>query len=306
MLVGLVVLISFNVVKIEKIFEILKAVKPVWILVIVTLQILTYISLSRLWLSVANKGGFRIPAKSLARLAIEKFAVDQLVPTAGVAGNLVVVRVMKKLGVPQPIAIEALALDMMAYYGSFALLGIALMLLLWIHYSTLFIVPVLLGCFSAVMVLLVLIIWKIVNHQEENFPAWLRKLKAVQSFSRFIEGVSEERMSSKSLLAAVFFYQLMIFLLDALTLWAIFQALNVNVSFLISLIGFILAAIGGLISLLPGGIGIFEASGVSALVFLGVPFEAAITGTLLLRAFTLWLPLIPGVLFAYHDHVAEN
>jgi glycosyltransferase 2 family protein len=54
-------------------------------------------------------------------------------------------------------------------------------------------------------------------------------------------------------------------------------------------------SIGGVISFLPGGIGGFEAACAGVLVLLGVDLEEALAGTLLLRAFVLWLPLIPGL-----------
>ncbi|GGE00407.1 hypothetical protein GCM10011515_20280 [Tsuneonella deserti] len=47
---------------------------------------------------------------------------------------------------------------------------------------------------------------------------------------------------------------------------------------------------------IPLGLGTFEASATAMLVALHIPFEAALTGVLLLRGLTLWLPLIPGLL----------
>ena len=50
---------------------------------------------------------------------------------------------------------------------------------------------------------------------------------------------------------------------------------------------------------IPLGLGTFEATAAAMLHALGVPIEAAITATLLLRGFTLWLPLIPGGLLLH-------
>jgi uncharacterized membrane protein YbhN (UPF0104 family) len=45
----------------------------------------------------------------------------------------------------------------------------------------------------------------------------------------------------------------------------------------------------------PLGLGSFEAGSTASLVLLGVPLEAALAATLLLRGFTLWLPLSIGL-----------
>ena len=47
---------------------------------------------------------------------------------------------------------------------------------------------------------------------------------------------------------------------------------------------------------IPMGLGSYEATATAMLTMLGVPLEAAIAATLLLRSLTLWLPLIPGML----------
>jgi uncharacterized membrane protein YbhN (UPF0104 family) len=46
------------------------------------------------------------------------------------------------------------------------------------------------------------------------------------------------------------------------------------------------------------GLGSFEAVSIGMLRALGVPFEAALSATLLFRGYTLWLPLIPGMFAA--------
>lgn len=43
------------------------------------------------------------------------------------------------------------------------------------------------------------------------------------------------------------------------------------------------------------GLGSFEAAATGMLHLVGVPTEVAFAGTLLLRLFTLWLPLNPGL-----------
>ena len=52
------------------------------------------------------------------------------------------------------------------------------------------------------------------------------------------------------------------------------------------------------LSPIPLGLGTFETSCVGMLHLLGVPLEAALAATLLLRGFTVWLPMPPGLWLA--------
>ena len=58
---------------------------------------------------------------------------------------------------------------------------------------------------------------------------------------------------------------------------------------------FVLASIVAMLSLIPLGLGSFEAACVGLLVMLGIRLETALAATLLFRGFTLWLPMIPGL-----------
>jgi uncharacterized membrane protein YbhN (UPF0104 family) len=61
---------------------------------------------------------------------------------------------------------------------------------------------------------------------------------------------------------------------------------------------FVLASMVATVGPIPLGLGTFEVSCVSMLGVMGVPIEAALTSTLLLRGLTLWLPMLPGMWLA--------
>jgi hypothetical protein len=86
-----------------------------------------------------------------------------------------------------------------------------------------------------------------------------------------------------------------VFLLDSATLWVMLNAVGQHVSFWVAYPSFVLASIVATIGPIPLGLGTFEATCVAMLRILGIPIEAALTATLLLRGFTLWLPMLPGL-----------
>jgi len=79
------------------------------------------------------------------------------------------------------------------------------------------------------------------------------------------------------------------------------QAVGVAVDPLTAVAGVTMGTIIGTVTFLPSGVGGFEAGATATLALLGVPVEAALAGTLLLRGLTLWVPLAPGIWLARHD-----
>jgi uncharacterized protein (TIRG00374 family) len=96
-------------------------------------------------------------------------------------------------------------------------------------------------------------------------------------------------------------FQASIFLLDAATLWAMLRAIGQRVSFLLAFPSFIVASMVASLGLIPLGLGTFEATCIAMLRALGVPLEAALTATLLLRGLTLWAPMAPGLWLARRE-----
>jgi uncharacterized protein (TIRG00374 family) len=83
-----------------------------------------------------------------------------------------------------------------------------------------------------------------------------------------------------------------------LTLWVVLLSIGQAVHPMVPFTVFIAASVFGTVSPVPMGLGTFEAVAVATLGLLGVPIEAALTATLLLRGFTFWLPMLPGLVLA--------
>ena len=59
--------------------------------------------------------------------------------------------------------------------------------------------------------------------------------------------------------------------------------------------GFFIGMLGNLLPI-PGGVGGVEGGMVGAYTAFGVDFDLALVAVLVFRAFTFWLPLVPGVI----------
>jgi uncharacterized membrane protein YbhN (UPF0104 family) len=62
-----------------------------------------------------------------------------------------------------------------------------------------------------------------------------------------------------------------------------------------------MSALLAILGVIPGGLGLFEGGAVAMLRWFDVPVEAGLAATLLLRAWTFWLPMVPGMWIAHHE-----
>ncbi|MBX4199886.1 flippase-like domain-containing protein [Candidatus Parcubacteria bacterium] len=301
LLLTFIILLLTHAVSIENFLHLLKTARPAWLILAVVFQAVTYFSLAMIWYEVGRVNKFKFKIFSLTKLALEKFAVDQILHVGGIAGKVAAVKLMQKMNVPPSVAMEALLVDTLTYYAAYAVLAIAVLLLLALYYHSFFVLPLLLILFITAMVLIILGIWWLVKHRDWQPPEKINKYSIVRELREMIVDINPENMGSPKLLISVGLFQLSIFLLDALTLWAILLSLGVDVSLVLAFMGFVVPAIGALVTLLPGGIGGYEVSSTAVLALLGVPIEAAIAATILIRGFTLWIPLIPGSFMVHHD-----
>ena len=90
-------------------------------------------------------------------------------------------------------------------------------------------------------------------------------------------------------------------MLDAATLSAMLRAVGSPAGFAPVFASFVIGSVVATIMVMPGGIGTFEGSAIAMLHMFGVPLEASLASVLLLRGFTFWLPMIPGLWLARRE-----
>lgn len=97
------------------------------------------------------------------------------------------------------------------------------------------------------------------------------------------------------LIFEVIAFQTGIFLLDAATLWCTGRAVSLIVDVGSTFMSFVLASVVATLSPIPLGLGSFEGTCTGLLHLMGGGLEASFAATLILRGFTLWLPMLPGL-----------
>ncbi len=285
-----------------RLWELLRNASVSWLLVALVLQVGTYVADGIKWQIATQKYGHRIPLKELSKIAVEQLSMNQFIPSVGMAGNAVVGREMLRIGIPMVVVMKAIAIDILSTLASYCVLTILLFFLLEINgLLSLYILLFLIAFFIFISLVTVAFWYLLRYHKKWRVLHWLRKFKPISNTLGFMSQIPNQEDISPKLFFQSTILRLFIILLDGVTLWTLMQAISTPVTQVSALMALILGSIGGIISFLPGGIGGFEAACAWILVLMGTDLEEAVAGTLLLRAFVLWLPLIPGLIFMRRD-----
>lgn len=300
LLVGGVVFAVLHWGDVKKFAELVAHSEPLWLIAAAGAQLLTYVALAIEWALVLRAGKCRAPFGKLLGLTVAKHFADQMVPTAGMSGNVVVVDRLQSIGASRAVALATLIMTIVAYYASYGVASLVALVLLWIHGSTSWVVVALiaasLGLSAAVPALA---LW-LQRKGADAIPRWLRRIRTVCELFEMIKEAPTSLVRSERLIAQCTLLNGVVFALDGLTMQFCLFALGVPASFSASFSAFILASIVVTLGPVPMGLGSFEAVSIGMLRASGLPFEAALSATLLFRGYTLWVPLIPGMIAARH------
>ncbi|ADO69675.1 lysylphosphatidylglycerol synthase transmembrane domain-containing protein [Stigmatella aurantiaca] len=269
--------------------------QPAWLLVALVLQAGTYLSTAFLWKRVLMRTGIHTPVLALARLALMKLAFDQLVPSGGIGGSLVVARGLRKRGASSGAAAASVLVATLSLYAAQAIALGASMLFLWSRHQVTDLMRWLVTAFAIVLAIVPVALLLLTRHRSRPPGPWTRRVPGLEALLRALSEVPPGLLRNPRLLAEATLCTLTVFILDGATLVATLRAIGEPLALEGALVSYLLASVAETVSILPGGVGTFEPAAVGMLSVFGVPVEAALAGVLLLRGFTLWLPLPAGL-----------
>jgi uncharacterized membrane protein YbhN (UPF0104 family) len=293
-----VVVVATHLAEERALVELLGRAEPGWLVAGLLLQGLTYVSAGAVWERALAHRGLPIRLRALVPLGLAKLFTDQAVPTVGLSGTLLVVRGLAGLGVSRGAAVAAMLTGLVAYYLGYLIAIVASIVVFWRHGElrpVILIPAALIGLLAAGVPFGALIL----HRRASRLPTgWLERFPGVGDLKTAMGDGHGTTPFHPRVLVEASLCQLAIFVLDALTLSATLRAVGVALDFPLVFASFVMTSVGTSLSWLPGGLGAFEASCVALLHWHGVPVEAALAATLLLRGLTFWLPMIPGFALA--------
>jgi glycosyltransferase 2 family protein len=300
LLSGLIIA-ALNRSEIEQFAEIARKAQPFWLCAAAVLQLGTYFSVAGSWHSVLSRTEFRLSLPSMVPLALAKLFSDQAMPSGGMSGGALLVAALKRRGVDKPICMAILLVSFVSSYAADLIVAAVSVALLW-YFHELQPWILLVACAFALIAVTIptLALW-VQRKGNRGLPPWLGRVPKLRKFLGTFSEAPVDLIRSPAVLWTATVFQLLVILLDAATLWIMLLAVGQHVSIWVALPGFFLASMVAMIGPIPLGLGTFEATCVTVLHLLGVPVAPALTGTLLFRGFTMWLPMLPGMWLARRE-----
>jgi len=301
LLVAGVIFAAFHWGDVKQFAKLVVNAEPLWLLAALGAQVFTYVTQAFEWLLVLRVCECEASLAKLLPLTVTKHFADQLVPTAGMSGNVVVVDRLRSLGTSRKVAVAAVILTIISYYASYAVSASGALVLLLLTGRQTWLMVGLIAVFLVVAAGIPSLALWLQKKGRRAIPGWLRKIGPVRELFDMIGEAPAMLVRSKTLATELSLLNGVAFVLDGLTMQFCLFALGVDAPFATAFVAFIMASIVVTLAPIPMGLGSFEAVSIGTLRLGGVPFEAALSATLLFRGFTLWLPLLPGMVAARRD-----
>ena len=275
-----------------------ESAEPSWLLLALLLQAATYVPQAEIWRRVSRAAGFPLPLGPLYALSLAKLFIDQALPSAGLSGTIVMARSLEDRGVPRSVVMAAVVINIASYYSAYVIsLVIALVITLVRHQLNPLVelVAVLFALFGIALSVAVLVLS---GRAPGAVSRRLSRLRPLRSGLELLEAADQRLSRDPRRLIPAVACQLAIMLLDTATMWTLVQALGATATPGGIFASFMLASLFRTVGVLPGGLGSFEAMSVLTLKMIGVAIPVGLSATLMFRALSFWLPMLPGLWFS--------
>ena len=294
LLAGLILIVT-HLGELEQFTILVRQAEPTWLVLALLLQMATYVSVSAVWYVPLRQAGQQVSFWSLIPLGVAKLFADQSMPSGGMSGTAFFIAALNRRGIPDHLCMAILILSLVAYYGAYLLAAVTAVLLLYFHHGLNSWIVLVALLFSLVALGTPAVALWLRSLGEKKLPRLLLMVPGLSNLMKAIADAPGELLHNPILILLTTFFHAAVFVLDASTLWVMMQVVGVHASFWTAFPSFVFASMVATIGPIPLGLGTFEVTCVSMLGTMGVPLEAALSATVLLRGFTLWLPMVPGM-----------
>lgn len=287
------------------------------IALMIPLQIFNFFAVGMIYYTYFSSHHHHVTKKNMFKVALELNFVNHVFPSGGVAGFTYLGYRMKHYGIPVSrttlaqslrFALTFISFLILLFFGLFMLSfgdsssGVTLFIGLSIAFLTLF--GTMLGVF-------------IISDETriKSFTAFLPKLinavlkpfKKKRTNTIDVDKVEhlfgelhtdyKELMKDRKKLKYPFMWALLVNISEVLTIYLAYLALGQVVNPGAVILAYSVASFAGLVSVLPGGIGVYETLMTTTLAASGVPKALALSATLIYRIFTMIIFVPAGFIF---------
>ncbi len=321
MTIAALVVVYSRIGELQEIKELFTEIDVKLTLFIIGLQLLSYYFLALNYRDVLAMKGTRIPWRQLFPMTFVIQFLNQVLPSATIAGQVFFVNYLKKLGISIADGIGRAVLEFATLYSAFGILFISTIIIMLqsgifdSHWELQFFIYL----FSLIALSFLLIFFALQRKKRSRIAQWLigkihiyfennhhiqkltngaaaKHLEHVKTlFAQMRTSLNIKELITKGwLFGAATLWQLLVLAVNIATLSLIPMTLNAKIPVTVVIIVFTLTKFISMIAFIPGALGVFEGSMTLMFISFGVPSALAISVTLIFRAFTFWLPMPVG------------
>jgi uncharacterized protein (TIRG00374 family) len=290
-----VVIVGIHFSETKDLVRLVQTSRPRWILVATILQVLTYLAQGEVFRAPVRVTKHRVGAKLVYQLSLVKLFMDQALPSAGISSTVFVSKSLQRNGIPRDVVAASMVLNLASYHIAYIVCLLTALAITTATGHANWIVLVISVLFLLFAVGLVAAVIAISAGKCRKQAALLERVPVVRSAMQFLKDADARLTQNLRLLLVTSFWQIVIFLLDAATMWVLILALGERASMKGVYASFMISSLLRTMGVVPGGLGTFEATSVLTLRMIGVAIPVALSATLLFRGLTFWLPMLPGL-----------
>lgn len=311
----LAVLIATNTDDIGQTWRLLQQVDLRYVALLPVLQILSYSMISLYFRYVFKSFKKDIPFKNMLGIIMALNFVNQILPSGGLSGVTYLIYGLRRYNISAGTAsLTQLGRYLLSYVSYFLIMIVAVIFLFFgdQNFNRLFIYILLIALITFALIggLLFVVASKkririvvgSIGRFIDKISEKLRKGKPVfglqtieKTLSDFHEGFSFFRKDIRRLAKPIFF-MLLSSLFEVLLVYCSFLAVGAHINPGIIFVAFTAANAAGVLSVIPGDVGVHEAAIVTVLALMGVDSAVAISATLLYRVFNKMIFVTLGFL----------
>lgn len=312
----------------EQILDTLKTIQRVnyfVLLLMIPLQILNYWAYARFYGTLLDHLKQSVSTARLFRVTLELNFVNNAFPSGGISGISFFGLRLRRYGVSGGSATLLQLIKFLLVFVSFQVLiafglfvlaaegGVNnLLLLIAAVLATLTIVGTFLLAFivgsksriNATSTFLAKMLNRVIQLVRPKQPETINLDRVIQVMGD-IHGSFKKLRSNVSVLRQALLFALLANITEVLTVYVVYIAFGEFVNIGAVIIAYAIANFAGMVSVLPGGVGIYEALMTAALAAGGIPAALSIPVVVMYRILSMALQLIPGW-FLYHDSLKKG
>jgi Mg2+-importing ATPase len=297
-LCGAVIAIGLHFAEAEDFVRLAKEARPTLLLLAAAWQVATYGAQAEIWRLVSRATQSRLSFADAWRISLAKQFVDQALPSAGVSGTVFTAEALDARGMSRQAAWTAVAINLISYNVVYIVgLGFAIGLgrLHGRGSSVIIGVAIVFTLLSAALTTLMFFAPGRASHPVSRRVA---KIPVIHAIVEHLENANVRLVREPRLLVSAALWQMSIVVFDTLTLKALIESLGERAQIAGVFVTFMIASLVRSMGFVPGGVGTFEAGSVITLRMTGARLSVALAATLMFRALTFWLPMLPGLWYS--------